>query len=59
MEILGQVFRDGELIITVDLATDVSDQGKTKEEDLSRLKIGLKSIILFILNFSKKIGTLK
>ncbi|MDX8550270.1 hypothetical protein KHC33_12065 [Methanospirillum sp. J.3.6.1-F.2.7.3] len=59
METLGQVFRDGELIVAVDLATDVSDQGKTKEEDLSRLKIGLKSIILFILNFSKKIGTLK
>jgi predicted RNase H-like HicB family nuclease len=42
MDTLVQVYRDGERFVAVDLATDVADQGKTKEEAILRLKKGLK-----------------
>jgi len=42
METLVQVYQDGEWFVAVDLATDVADQGKTKEEAIFRLKKGLK-----------------
>lgn len=42
MDTLVQTYQDGEWYVAVDLATDVADQGKTREEAISRLKIGLK-----------------
>ena len=33
-----QVYRDGGWFVAVDFATDVADQGKTKEEAIFRLK---------------------
>lgn len=42
MDTLVQIYQDGEWYVAVDLATDVADQGKTREEAISRLKIGLK-----------------
>ncbi|PWR69482.1 hypothetical protein ACKUB1_15770 [Methanospirillum stamsii] len=54
MDTLVQVYRDGEWFIAVDLATDVADQGKIKEEAISRLKIGLKEHYAVLLDMLKK-----
>lgn len=54
METLVQVHRDGEWFVAIDLATDVADQGKTKEEALSRLKIGLKERYAVLLETLEK-----
>ena len=42
MDTLIQVYKEGEWFVAIDLATNVADQGKTKEEAISRLKTGLK-----------------
>jgi len=59
MDTLVQVYRDGEWFVAVDLATDVADQGKTKDEAISRLKIGLKEHYAVLLEMIEKDRTLE
>jgi predicted RNase H-like HicB family nuclease len=54
MDTLIQVYRDGEWFIAIDLATNVADQGKTKEEAISRLKTGLKEHYEVLLEMIEK-----
>ena len=54
MDTLVQIYQDGEWYVAVDLATDVADQGKTREEAISRLKIGLKEYYETLLKMLEK-----
>lgn len=54
MDALVQIYQDGEWYVAVDLATDVADQGKTREEAISRLKIGLKEHYATLLEMLEK-----
>jgi len=61
MDTLIQIFRDGEWFVAVDLATNVADQGKTKEEAISRLKIGLEehyAVLLEVIEKDRSLETL-
>jgi len=59
MDTIVQVYRDGDWFVAIDLATDVADQGKTKEEAISRLKVGLKEHYAVLLEMLEKDRTLE
>ena len=54
MDTLIQIYHDGEWFVAVDLATNVADQGKIKEEAISRLKIGLQEYYSVLLEVIEK-----
>ncbi|NLV26052.1 MAG: type II toxin-antitoxin system HicB family antitoxin [Methanomicrobiales archaeon] len=54
MNTLIRVYRDGEWFVAVDLKTDVVDQGKTKDEAISRLKTGLAEHIAVLHEMTEK-----
>ncbi|MBN1165568.1 MAG: type II toxin-antitoxin system HicB family antitoxin [Methanospirillaceae archaeon] len=61
MDTLIQIYRDGDWFVAIDLATNVADQGKTKEEAISRLKKGLQehyAVLLEVIDTDRSFETL-
>ncbi len=61
MDTLIQIYRDGDWFVAIDLATNVADQGKTKEEAISRLKEGLQehyAVLLELIDADRSFETL-
>ena len=54
MDTLIQVHKEGDWFIAVDLATQVADQGKTREEVICRLKTGLEEHYEVLLDLIEK-----
>lgn len=54
MDTIIQVYQEDDWYVAIDLATNVADQGKTREEAISRLKIGLEEHYAVLLEVIEK-----